>query len=83
MIVYVDGFKPQVLAYAAGERPILYVSPAYDRKEYARLRAAFPARWLLAPLDSPAIGGLRANASAPVGSLEATGVRWGLYHLPE
>ncbi len=81
MIVYVG--QPQVLAYGAGPRRILYVSPDYTTDEYDRLRAAFPARWLLAPVGSPAIAGLGGSPLAPVGTVQVSGDDWGLYPLPD
>lgn len=80
MIVYAGS---QVLAYATNGRPILYVSQTYTRDEYRRLREAFPAHWLLAPIDSPAVAGLGVGTTEPVGSIEALGVEWGLFQLPD
>ena len=79
MIVY-DG-TPQVLAYAARPRTILYVSPDYKPADYKRLIAAFPTRWLLAPTVSRALDGLLRGSPTPVGTINALGQTWGLYRI--
>lgn len=81
IVVYVG--QPQVLDYAADRRLVLYVSPDYTDREYDRLRAAFPAHWLLAPLGSRAVAGLGGDPVAPVGRVEVSGTDWGLYRLPD
>jgi hypothetical protein len=81
LIVYSGA--PHILAYAARPRLILYVLPDYTLEEYRRLLRAFPARWILAPLDSPAVAALGAGSTEPVGSIDAAGVEWGLYALPD
>jgi hypothetical protein len=80
LVVYAG--TPQMLAYAARPRLVLYSAPEYDSSDYARLRAALPAGWLLAP-EPP-------DGSAPVGAagqpteqVEALGTTWGLYRLPD
>jgi hypothetical protein len=72
---------PQVFAYAARPRLILYVSPDYTADEESRLRAAFPARWLFAPDHSPVLLTLPLRSGQPVGDVEAYGTHWGLYEL--
>jgi hypothetical protein len=72
---------PQVFAYAARPRLILYVSPDYTVDEQTRLLAAFPAHWLFAPADSPVLETLPLQSGQPVGDIEAFGTRWGLYEL--
>jgi hypothetical protein len=80
LVVYAG--TPQMIAYAARPRLVLYSAPEYDSSDYARLRAALPAGWLLAPVPP--------DGSAPVGAagqpteqVEALGTTWGLYRLPD
>jgi hypothetical protein len=80
-IEYTD--RPQVLAYAADGRTILHVLPTYTSGDYARLRAAFPASWLLAPVDSAAVAGLGAEPGDAVGTIDVAGATWGLFALPD
>ena len=77
-VVY-DG-TPQMLAYAARPRLVLYSAPEYGSAEYARLRARLRAGWLVAP--SPTDGSVPVGAAGgPVDEVEALGTTWGLYHL--
>jgi hypothetical protein len=80
LIVVYSG-TPQMLAYAARPRLVLYGAPEYTDGDYARLRAALPARWILAPI--PADGSTPAGAVAtPTDQVDALGSTWGLYRTP-
>lgn len=72
---------PQLLAYAARPRLVLHVAPDYSIEEYRRLLTAFPARWVLAPPDSPSVDVLGLDDGAGVDGIDALGRRWSLYDL--
>jgi len=80
MMVY-EG-RPQVLAYGARGRPILYVDPDYTADAFDRLRAAFKTGWLMAPVGSNAVAALGAEGAEPVGIVESVDGSWGLFRLP-
>ena len=78
MIVYAD--RSQVIAYAAGQRSMLYISSSYSKADLERLRSVFPTHWLLAPIDSSVITSIGASQT-PVATLHGIGVDWGLFRL--
>jgi hypothetical protein len=79
LIVYDD--TPQVLAYAARPRLVLYLWPEYTQEQLAELVDRFGATWLLAPLDAPLLSRLGQPVPDQVETIERPGSPWGLYRL--
>ncbi len=77
LIVYSQ--TPQVLAYAARPRLILYLADTYTKDELERLLRAFPARWILAPENAETLGTLGIAPGSTVGGVDGLDGRWGLY----
>ena len=78
LIVYAQ--TPQMLAYAARPRLILYVTDSYTKEEFDRLLRSFPAQWILAPAQSAAVTTI--GAGPEVGGFEGLNGRWELHRLP-
>jgi hypothetical protein len=73
--------NPQVFAYAARPRLVLYLWPDYAVADVDRLLRAFPSRWLLAPSNSSLLTTLGSAVDAAAGDIYGADGHWVLYHL--